>query len=168
MNQTSKKSSGSLTIWSRNETELVPGRLRNILRIVMPIIYGIMASYGISSMIFPSQTFITVVGLNFGYLWAGLIGIFSTISLVALIFKLKLELYSVIILSTLLLIYPIYILVLLFNDPIRGGVTHINVLFVAFLYLVMPVWRALDISLDIRKSQRRQLYAESARGKDVE
>jgi hypothetical protein len=161
MKETTPETKSIPTIWSHNVTELIPYRIRIVIRVVMPIIYTLMILFGITSLLFPIQTFISVVGLNYGYIWSGLIGVVSTTSLIGLILKTRLELYSSIVLTIFLLVYPIYVIT---NDAMDGNVDHISSFFAAILYLVMPCWRVIDISIDIRKSRRRQLYAESTQG----
>lgn len=166
MSQTEEKSKWPLTIWSRDEIELIPNRFRRILITVMPSIYILMALFGVTSFFFPIQTFVTVVGLNYSYIWASLIGVFSIVSLFGLIFRLRLELYGSLILALLLFIYPIYVLILVIYDPVHGGIDRLNSFFAVAIYPVMPTWRFIDISVDIRRGIRRKLYRESTQGEE--
>jgi hypothetical protein len=159
-----KKKFPPSTIWSKTEVELIPHRFRMFLIGVLPITYAIMFLFGVSSIFFPLQTFVTVVGMNSGYYWAGLIGLLAGISLISLIFKKRLELYSALLLTLALAIYPGYALLVVFADPVHGGLPALRTFFAALTYPIIPGWRVIDIALEIRKSRRRQLYAESVKG----
>lgn len=159
-NQKWLKSDGPLTIWSPGAKELIPDRFRRILTVVLPIFYVGYIMFGINSAIIPIPTFALLVGDLYGSVWATLVAILAGISLFGLIFRLRFEIYSAIFLAAVLLIYAFYVAIIAYTiDDSRSGV-----IWVVALYPVLPVWRAVDISIEIRKSRKRQLYAEKVSG----
>lgn len=164
MSQTDKKPKSHLTIWSSGTLELIPSRFRRILIFVMPIIYVLIFLFGLTAVLFPHTTVARLSGIDYSFVWANLVGAFALISLVGLIFKLRIELYSSIILTVLIATYPLYLIYEGFHDPQHLDFTRLSTIFAGIIYVIMPAWRSIDIVLDIRKAQQRRLYAESLMG----
>lgn len=161
------KSKGSLsytTIWSRGTEELIPERLRRIITVVMPLIYGNLAIFGFLSALFPSPTFAQVIGIGYGTIWAIMVMVAAAISFFALVFRSMVEVYSALILTILLVIYPFYVAFIIFHDPGSWNFYKLAVIFAVTLYPIMPAWRVVDIVLEIRKSRQRQLFAAANKG----
>jgi hypothetical protein len=136
--------------------------------VVMPIIYALLFMFGSAAFVFPLNVFKTVVGEEFGEWWAIGIALSSLVSLVGLIFKLRIEIYSSIVLTILLAIYPVYlgyVVYLDFQDPDpKNDLGRFASIFSVAIYCVMPAWRVFDIVLEIRKVSKRQLYAKATLG----
>lgn len=160
----SKRSLSNKTIWSRGTEELIPERFRRIITVVMPLIYGNLAVFGFLSALYPAPTFATVVGVGYGTIWAIMVTTAALVSFLTLVFRSRIEIYSSLILTILLGIYPFYVAFIIFHDPDTWNVYKLAVIFAVTLYPIMPAWRVVDIVLEIRKSRQRQLYAAANKG----
>lgn len=150
-------------LWSKSQTELIPHRIRAVIRVLMPLWYFFMILFGIGTILSPIKAFNLIIGDDYSYVWAALVSTFATLSLIGLILKTRTELYSSIVLTILLFIYPVYEII---DDSIDGRVDNWGSFFGAAIYILVPFWRVIDILLDIRKSQRRRLYANSLKGNE--
>lgn len=160
-----ERPSGPLTIWSKGASELIPERFRRIVTVVMPLLYLLFTLFGFTAAFFPVPTFALIVGYGYGQIWAGLIGLTSLLSLVTLIFRNRIEIYSAISLAVILFIYPFYVGYLVLHDiSASGDNSRLAVIWAVATYSVMPAWRSLDIALEIRKSRQRQLYVKATLG----
>lgn len=155
------------TVYSKGSEELIPQRFRRIITVVMPILYTLLFLFGLTAAIVPVPTFLLLVGTVYGSVWATILAIASLISLISLIFRLKIEIYSSIVVTILLAVYPFYVGYLVVHDATAtDDISRLGVMFAVATYAIMPGWRVVDIVLEIRKSKRRQLYAESLLGED--
>jgi len=154
-----------VTIWSKAAEEFLPERFRRIILWVMPPIYGLLTLFGITAALVPVPTFKMLIGTQFGITWALVVGCSAFVSLVGLVFRLQIEIYSSIILAVFLFIYPFYIGYIVFHDTTAlQDSSRLGIIFAVALYPIMPGWRVIDIVLELRKSRQRQLYALSALG----
>lgn len=151
------------TIWAKDAAEFIPERFRRIITRVVPEVYFLLFLFGVTSSIWPVPTFINIVGGEYGKFWAILVATSALISLVGLIFRLQIEIYSSIILTTLLAVYPLYIVYFVYHDPSNVDLSRAAVIFATMIYPIVPGWRVFDISVEIRKARQRVLYAEAQR-----
>lgn len=153
------------TIWSHGAGRFVPERFRRIITVIMPVIYLLLLVFGVCASIYPVPTFQEIVGPLDGIIWAILVSISALLSLVCLIFRCRFEIYSSIILSGLLFVYPFYVTYLVIHDSAQSGdFSRLGVIFAVAIYPIMPAWRSIDIVLEIRKSTQRRLFAEQTLG----
>lgn len=155
---------GPLTIYSKGANEIIPTRFRRLITVVMPLFYICLALFGVTAVIFPTPTMSFLVGTFYAVIWAGIVALSGFVSLFALIFRLRSEIYTAIVLAVFLCIYPLYIAFIVFHDPNHIDTARFSVIFAVALYPIMPAWRAIDIVLEIRKARQRQLYAKYALG----
>ncbi len=173
--------SGLITVWSHGSTELIPERFKRIITIVLPLVYFQFFVAGVFATFIPLPVFSTLVGDNAASSWAMLVGLTSLISFLGLVYRIRIEIYSNIILSTLLAIYPIFLIVTTMfpNENILYGHLYtfldfsvnsnagkISLIFLSSIFPMLPIWRAFDIVLEIRKNRKRQLFAEAALGEE--
>lgn len=179
LNQKWFKGPGPKTIWSHGSTELIPERFRRILTVVLPLVYFLLFLFGTVATFIPVPTFKLLIGNYYGSLWALLVAIMALLSFLGLVYRLRLEIYTNILLSILLGIYPFFVAGTvffpeqapstfmthgLFPVSMPESLTRLAVVFSVMIYPIFPVWRAFDIVLEIRKYRKRQLFAEAALG----
>lgn len=158
------KALSNMTIWSKGTEELIPERLRRVVAVVMPLIYGNFVVFGFLSSLYPAPAFTVVVGVQYGTIWAILVTVAAAVSFISLVFRSRIEIYSSLILTILLSIYPIFIAYLVIHFSHDIVLYKFAIVFAVTLYPIMPAWRVVDIVLEIRKSRQRQLYAEATKG----
>ena len=152
------------TVWSRGMHALAPNRFLIVLTLVMPAIYTLLFFFGTVATIIPLPIFLNLVGFNYGVAWAGLIAIAALISLIGLVFRLRIEIYSSIVLAVLLLVYPVFIGYAIVTMPTQINIARISSMFSVLIYPIMPAWRSLDIIIEIRKLRKRELIVEASLG----
>lgn len=146
------------TIWAKGASDLIPERFRRIITVVMPIVYGLLILFGAFGALFPVTTVSTIIG-TYGMLWSALLGLTALQSLIGLAYRLRIEIYSSIVLTVLLSLYPIFIAVIIIVSHRHVNPSVLAVFPAVCLYPVMPAWRVIDIVFEIRKARKRQLYA---------
>lgn len=159
--------SGPFTIWSKGAKDLVTHRYLRLVTIVLPITYFMLLGFGVGAMLAPLPSFVNLIGETYGIYFGALVALSSLVSLLSLIFRLKAEIYSAIVLGALLTVYWAYILFLVFNEPGNAYYLKVGVIFSIGIYPVLPAWRIFDIVLEIRKARQRQLYAANILGGDT-
>lgn len=148
------------TIWARGSSDLIPERFRRIITVVMPIIYTLILLFGLLGASFPVPTLTRFIGV-YGMLWSFFVFATAAQSLIGLAYKLRIEIYSSIVLSVLLCVYPVFLGVLIFTSHHHVSLAVLAVFPFTAIVPVMPAWRVFDIIKEIRKSRKRQLYAEA-------
>lgn len=148
----------SNTIWARGASDLIPERFRRIITVVMPIFYILFIIFGALGATFPVATVSAVIGGS-GLTWSALVALTAAQSLFGLVYKLRIEIYSSIVLSVLLSIYPIFLGFIIIASHRHVSPSVLAVFPAVSLYPIMPAWRVFDIVFEIRKARQRQLYA---------
>lgn len=151
------------SIWAKGASELIPERFRRIITVVMPLFYSFFVVFGGLGALFPVKTLYLLVG-DYGQIWSFLVAATALQSLIGLAFRLRIEIYSSLVLSVLLTIYPVFIGFLIFMMPHALDLSKLAVLPATALYPIMPAWRVFDIIFEIRRSRQRQLYAQAVSG----
>ena len=159
------KDSGPRTIWTKGGVEGIPKRFQFLITVVMPLHYILITLFGIFVAIFPLETFSIFIGPVFSSIWAILLALFGILSFISLVLRSKAEMYTSIVVTFLLSVYPFYLIFLTVYESIMDhDLGRIALIFAITIYLIMPAWRVIDIVLELRKTQQRQLYAEFALG----
>lgn len=151
------------SIWAKGASELIPERFRRIITVVMPLVYSFLILFGTLGALFPVTTLYLLVGA-YGQFWSFLVAATAFQSLIGLAFRLRIEIYSSLVLSVLLTIYPVFIGFLIFMMPHALDLSKLAVLPAIAMYPIMPAWRVFDIIFEIRRSRQRQLYAQAVSG----
>lgn len=150
-----------ITIWHRQARDLIPERFRQLLTIVLPIDYVLLMFFGFTAIIIPVPAFQSIVGEQYGSLWALVLGVTSLVSLIGLVFRKKFELYAAIAVSFVVGIYPFFIYYLILFEPSEINYQRSALIFSSMIFPMLPTWRAVDIAMHIRQSKQRELYVTS-------
>lgn len=155
---------GPISIWSHGSASLIPERTRRLITVIMPAFYVLMMFFGISAAFITLPVFDLLVGTFYGAIWGICVALASLVSVLSLIFRLRLEIYSSIVLGALLSVYVLYLIYYVLHDPTSLDTSRIGLVFAAISNTLLPGWRVIDIVLEVRKRRQRQLYAEDQLG----
>lgn len=136
------------TIYSDGLESEVPERFRSLFRVFLPIKYLMFILFGASALVFSVPTVAETTSVTYNDIWAFMVGVTATVSLLGLVFRLeKVELYASIALLVGLATYPLLLLLLV----VQGMPERLPAAIGLFGFLTLPTWRVLDIIRVIRR-----------------
>jgi hypothetical protein len=142
------------TIWDVSLLEEVPRRFRPIYTTVLPIKYALFALFGIIGTLTTIPTIVDLTSVDYSDIWTAMLGLTGLVSLAGLIWRHEqLELYCSIALIIGFSTYPVASIMLWI---VEGDLQNAALAVGLWGFLVLPMWRTVDLVRTIRRRREGQ------------